>query len=66
MAVRFLVPEHGIRELKDSMSREILALLETAHIEVSSSTQETVVLSPVHLTGEVAIQQGPLVRPPRE
>ena len=42
LTVRFLVSEHGIREVKDQMARRILRDLEAAKIEVASATFEIV------------------------
>ncbi len=42
MTVRFLAHDHGTRELKDAMSREILARLDEAGVAVASSTVELV------------------------
>jgi small-conductance mechanosensitive channel len=42
MTVRFLARDHGTRELKDAMSREILARLDEAGVAVASSTVELV------------------------
>jgi small-conductance mechanosensitive channel len=43
LAVRFIVPEYGIREVKDKMARDILARLEQAKIAVASSTMDVTV-----------------------
>jgi small-conductance mechanosensitive channel len=40
MTVRLIVPDHGTREIKDAMSREILAELEKANIPIASSTMQ--------------------------
>lgn len=42
MTVRFIVPEHGVREIKDTMARRILKELDAAGIEVASATYEIV------------------------
>ena len=42
LTVRFVVRDHGIRELKDGMSREILRDLEEAGIGIASATFEIV------------------------
>ncbi len=42
MAVRFLAPGHGVRKLKDSMSRDILDALNQAKIGIASGTYEVV------------------------
>jgi small-conductance mechanosensitive channel len=51
MTVRLIVPEHGVREIKDAMSREILSELETAQIPIASSTMQ--------ISG---IEDGPAIR----
>lgn len=43
MTVRFIAPTHGVRELKDAMSREILRRLDQSGIGVASSTLEVTV-----------------------
>jgi small-conductance mechanosensitive channel len=43
LTVRFIARDHGIRELKDAMSREILRELKAAGIEVASATSEVTV-----------------------
>jgi small-conductance mechanosensitive channel len=40
LAVRFVLPEHGIRELKDQFTRRVLAEFDTAGIEIASTTVE--------------------------
>lgn len=40
LAVRFLVPDHGVRDIKDEMSREILGRLDDAAIGIASATYE--------------------------
>lgn len=40
MTIRLIVPDHGTREIKDAMSREILAELEKANIPIASSTMQ--------------------------
>jgi len=42
LTVRFLAPDHGTRELKDAMSREILSALDEAGIGIASATYEIV------------------------
>jgi hypothetical protein len=49
MTVRFLARDHGTRELKDAMSREILARLDEAGVAVASSTYEIVGVPPIRL-----------------
>lgn len=40
LAVRFLSPDHGTREIKDAMSREILGRLDLSGIGIASATYE--------------------------
>lgn len=40
LAVRFLVPDHGVRDIKDKMSREVIARLDEAKIGIASATYE--------------------------
>jgi small-conductance mechanosensitive channel len=49
LTVRFLCRESGVRDLKDAMTRELLAALEGAGIEIASSTFEIVGLPPLHI-----------------
>jgi small-conductance mechanosensitive channel len=42
LSVRFLAPEHGVREIKDRISRELLQGLSAAGIGVASATFELV------------------------
>jgi small-conductance mechanosensitive channel len=49
LTVRFVVREWGVRDVKDSMSRDILAAFETAKIEIASATFEVVGLPEVHV-----------------
>ena len=49
LTVRFIVKDHGIRELKDAMSREILRALDAAGIGIASATFEIVGLPPLHI-----------------
>jgi len=46
LAVRFLTPDHGTRQIKDAMSREILAAMDEAGLTIASSTQELTLLRP--------------------
>jgi small-conductance mechanosensitive channel len=52
MTVRFVVEDHGIREVKDAMSREIIAALEQAGIGIASSTFEITGLPPLRLDAD--------------
>lgn len=49
LTVRFIVADHGIRDVKDAMSRDVLTALDEAHIGLASSTFEIVGLPPVTL-----------------
>lgn len=42
LAVRFILPEHGIRDIKDQIAREILTELDKKKIEIASATFEVV------------------------
>ena len=44
MTVRFLGPDHGIRQIKDGMTREIIGGFEKANILVASVRQEAVTM----------------------
>jgi small-conductance mechanosensitive channel len=50
MSVRFVTRERGVREIKDAMSREVLAELTKAGIQVASTTFEVTGLPPVRVT----------------
>lgn len=47
LSVRFIVSEHNIRDVKNNMSREILAALNEAHIGIASGTYEVVGMPPL-------------------
>lgn len=49
LTLRFLAPVHGVRAIKDAMSREILAGLQEAHLEIASGTYEIVGLPPIRV-----------------
>ena len=51
LSVRFIAEDRGIRELKDTMSREILAGLDAAGIGLASTTFEIVGLPPLRIQG---------------
>ena len=52
LTVRFLCDEHGVRALKDKLSREILQKLDEAKIEIASSTYDIVGMPPLHIVQE--------------
>ena len=56
LTVRFLAPDHGIRPIKDAMSREILADLTKAGIGIASGTYEIVGVPPLRV--ETAAPEG--------
>jgi small-conductance mechanosensitive channel len=49
MTVRFIVREHGIRNVKDAITRAVLQRFEEASLEVASATYEIVGLPPVRV-----------------
>ncbi|CAN5445233.1 hypothetical protein BH20VER3_BH20VER3_22310 [soil metagenome] len=52
LTVRFVVNERGVRSVKDTMSREILAGMQKAGIGIASGTYEIVGLPPLQLSRE--------------
>jgi small-conductance mechanosensitive channel len=54
VTVRFLAPDHGIRGIKDKMSRDILAALDQAKIGIASGTYAVVEVPPIRLEGTPA------------
>lgn len=57
LALRFVVSEHGIRSVKDKMSREILSALDQANIGIASSTYDIVGMPPVSVHIETSKSQ---------
>ena len=51
LAVRFIARDHGIRELKDAMSRDVLRDFRAAGIDVASATYEITAVPPLELRG---------------
>ena len=49
LTVRFITRAHGVREVKDAMSREILDALDIAGIDIASATFEIVGLPPLRI-----------------
>lgn len=49
LAVRFIVPDRGIRELKDAMYRDILRRFKSAGISIASGTYDIVGFPPVRI-----------------
>ena len=54
LSVRFITTEHGVRDVKDAISREMLAALDDAGIGIASATYEIVGFPPVQVAGEQA------------
>lgn len=52
LSVRFLTRDHGIRELKDKLSREILEGLKSAGIGIASGTYQIVGMPPISVKME--------------
>jgi small-conductance mechanosensitive channel len=52
LTARFLVPAHGVRAIKDRMSRELLRDLRAASIDVASGTYDIVGLPPIRVRVE--------------
>ena len=55
ITVRFLLPDHGGRQIKDQMSRDILADLDEAKIGIASATYALVEAPPI----KVELQSSP-------
>jgi len=51
VTVRFLAADHGIRQIKDRMSRDILAALDKAKIGIASGTYAIVEVPPIRIEG---------------
>ena len=49
MTVRFLAPDHGIRQIKDAMSRDIVRDLDKAKIGIASGTYAIVEVPPIRI-----------------
>jgi hypothetical protein len=54
LSVRFLTSEHGIREIKDKLSRELLKEFTRAGIGIASSTYDIVGMPPISIKLENA------------
>ncbi|MDQ3280831.1 MAG: mechanosensitive ion channel family protein [Acidobacteriota bacterium] len=52
MTVRFLVPDHGIRGVKDAIAREVIEQFAAAGITVASTTVAVVQVAPIRVEGE--------------
>jgi small-conductance mechanosensitive channel len=62
LTVRFIAEDHGVRELKDAMAREILAALDQANIGIASATFEIVGLPPLRIQERTGNHSVPNVR----
>jgi small-conductance mechanosensitive channel len=51
LALRYIVPDRGIREIKDAMYRDILAAFKAEDISIASGTYDIVGFPPVRVTG---------------
>jgi small-conductance mechanosensitive channel len=54
LSVRFLVAEHGVREVKDAIGREVLDRFDAAGIDLASATFEIVGLPPLRVVDGAA------------
>ena len=52
LTVRFIVRDHGVRDVKDAMARDVLAALDAAGVGIASSTFEIVGVPPLKLERE--------------
>jgi small-conductance mechanosensitive channel len=59
MAVRFIAEDHGVRDLKDAMTRDILNSMDAAGIGVASATFEIVSIPPLRIGHTPGQQPGP-------
>ncbi|BBL77235.1 mechanosensitive ion channel family protein [Methylomagnum ishizawai] len=62
LTVRFIVPDRGIREVKDALSRDILAEFERAGLGFASTTFEIVGLPPLRVSPGAAGSTGEEVK----
>lgn len=53
LSVRFVTTEHGVRDVKDAISRDLLAEFDAAGIGLASATFEIVGLPPLQIKGSV-------------
>ena len=49
LTVRFIVPAHGVRDIKDAVARAVLEQFDAARIELASATYEIVGLPPIRV-----------------
>ena len=59
LTVRFVVTEHGIRDIKDAMSRDILAAFKREGIGIASATYDIVGFPPIRIVdGALRVENG--------
>jgi len=59
LTVRFVVKEHGIRDIKDAMSRDILAAFKGEDIGIASATYDIVGFPPIRIKdGSIRVEDG--------
>lgn len=54
LTVRFIVHDHGIRVVKDKISRDIIEAFDQASIEIASSTYDIVGLPPLRVESQAS------------
>ena len=59
LTVRFLTVEHGVRDVKDEMSREILKGLDAAGIGIASATYDIVGFPPLKMARDEPAKEAP-------
>ena len=52
LSVRFITTEHGVRDVKDAISRDMLNALDEAGIGIASATYDIVGLPPIQIKGD--------------
>jgi small-conductance mechanosensitive channel len=58
LSLRFIARDHGVRELKDAMTRDILKMLDESHIGIASGTYEVVAMPPIRIQDSPAKNGG--------
>ncbi len=70
LALRFIVPDRGIREIKDAMYRDLLRRFKQEGISIASSTYDIVGFPPIRISGVAAADGSelkiPSQSPPKE
>jgi small-conductance mechanosensitive channel len=59
LTVRFIARDHGVREVKDAIGRDVLGAFDEAGIELASPTVEVVGLPPLRVGGEAPARHQP-------